>query len=87
MSGPGKTPFDTAASELLALEARRQRITQRELTRRTGFPTVSVGRYLRGDVPMTVGTLKTMLTALQVPTGDALDRIDALATDRSDNYR
>lgn len=78
MSGLRKTPYDTAASELLTLEARRQKITHVELARRTGFPLVSVGRYLRGESPMTVSTFRALLRELDVPSSDALNRVDDL---------
>jgi transcriptional regulator with XRE-family HTH domain len=85
MSGLGKTPFDVAASDLLSLEARRQRLTYKELTLRTGFPVVSIGRYMRGEVAMTVGTLYTLLNAIGVPLEDALTRIETLANSKSSN--
>jgi transcriptional regulator with XRE-family HTH domain len=71
-----------AVAEQLRVEAARQRVTIRELARRSGLPYPSVQKSLAGTRMIDVVELAKLCVALDVTPADLLAGIDMSAADK-----
>jgi transcriptional regulator with XRE-family HTH domain len=78
MATAPQTLLDFATAEYIRTVAGRKRVTQAVLSEKAGIPIDTLGKYWRGQVSMTVGTLGRILDALEIPRGQAIQEIDRI---------
>lgn len=78
MASAPQSNTDRAAAKWVRYTADNMGITQKEVGERAEIPPASIGRYWRGDVSMTLGTLQKIAGVFGVTLVEALHEIGRL---------
>lgn len=63
---PGKDPYTAAIAKQLQVELKEAGVTQKRVADETGIKYQTLGRYLRGERDMSVGTLGAITSVIGV---------------------